>query len=226
MVEERAKKMSCGIKADGEVGKRSLDQARVYEKNRFGKRKRGIRLDKLDKEFAQNLLDMVGAESTILDVPCGTGRFYSIFSKVNKLIMIDRDTSMLESLKERHNPGDNIQVLEGDITSIQLDDNSVDLCMSMRMFHHIDSDEFVLKVIKELSRVSSEYVAFSFYNKNCWRYISRAIRGKKITGHYYRFGMIKKYAEEVGLTLVQKTPAFNMLEQQCLVLFKKNASNN
>jgi ubiquinone/menaquinone biosynthesis C-methylase UbiE len=225
MTEDQVTKMSSGIKVDGEANQRTLDQARVYEKNRFGKSQRGIRLDTIDKEFAQSLLDMVGMESTVLDIPCGTGRFYPIFSKVNKLIMIDRDASMLESLKERHNPGDNAQVLEGDITSIQLDDNSVDLCMSMRMFHHIDSDEFVLKVIKELSRVSSKYVAFSFYNKNCWRYFSRTIRGKKTTGYYFRFGFIKKCAEDAGLTLVRKKPVFNMLEQQCLVLFKKTVSS-
>jgi ubiquinone/menaquinone biosynthesis C-methylase UbiE len=218
---EEALKMSSGIKVAGETGQRTLDEAKVYEKNRFGKSSRGIRLNKIDKKFAQSLLDIVGEDSCILDIPCGTGRFYPVFSKANKLIMIDRDPNMLKSLEEMYRPGDNVQFFEGDITSISLDDNSVDLCISMRMFHHIDSEELVLKVIKELSRVSCKYVAFSFYNKNCWRYFSRAIRGKKTTGYYYSFGLINKYAKIAGLGLVKKKPVFNLLEQQCLVLFEK-----
>ena len=139
--------------------------------------------------------------------------------------MIDRDSSMLKILEERHCLGDNDQLMEGDITSIPLDDNSVDLCFSMRLFHHIDSEELVLKVIKELARVSKKYVAFSFYNKNCWRYFSKAIRKKKTTGYYYSFELIKNFAMECGLILVETNASHNLIEQQCLILFEKSKGN-
>jgi len=219
------KQIESGIKESGSVNKRTVDQARNYEENRFGKRARGRRLDKIDKDFARTLFGIIGNNGSVLDIPCGTGRFFDVFSKAKQLVMIDRDPSMLEVLQERNITGNNVQLIEGDITSIPINANSVDLCFSMRLFHHIDSEEILSQIVNELSRVSKRYVAFSFYNKNCWRYYSRKIRGKKPTGNYYSFGLISKLAQQTGLKLIQKKPKVNLLEQQCLVLFEKIESS-
>jgi SAM-dependent methyltransferase len=225
MLEEKTEQLQSGIKVSGKIGKRTVDQAQSYEQNRFAKRPRGRKLDKIDKAFAQRMLDMVGLESCIVDVPCGTGRFYNVFSKAKKLIMIDRDPNMLKVLSERYVAAENVQLAEGDITSLPLEDNTADLCFCIRLLHHIDSQDIVLNVLKELTRVSRKYVAFSFYNQNCWRYYSRKMRGRKITGYYYSFDLINKLAKELGLELIQKKPKINLLEQQCLVLFKKVGSS-
>lgn len=221
MCDTDERKLKSGIKIAGESEGRTKSRAKGYEDNRFSKRDRGKRLDKIDKAFAERLLSMVGHESCVLDVPCGSGRFYNIFCRAKSYTMVDFDPNMLKVVKERYGETENVNILQGDITSLQLNDNSVDLCFCMRLFHHIDSEDNVLKTMKELSRVSIKYVVFSFYNQNCWRYLSRKLWGKKVTGHYYSSQLIDKFAKEVGLRLVQKIPKVNLLEQQCLVLYEK-----
>ncbi|MCK5608400.1 class I SAM-dependent methyltransferase [Candidatus Pacearchaeota archaeon] len=215
------KKLKSGIKIAGIAGGRTESQAMKYEKNRFAKRGRGKRLNKVDQAFAMQLLTMIGNESSVLDVPCGSGRFHDVFSRAEEYVMVDFDPNMLKVAKERYGEAENVTMLQGDITALQLSDNSIDLCFCMRLFHHIDSEDNVSRTIKELSRVSKRYVAFSFYNQNCWRYLSRKLRGKKVTGHYYSSQLIDKFAREAGLELVHKNPKFNLLEQQCLVLYEK-----
>ena len=213
--------IDSSIKVSGKVRKRTLEQARSYESERFSESRRGRRLDRIDKAFAEKLYSMVGSESCIVDVPCGSGRFYDIFCRADGLIMVDGDPNMLSAARERHDIGENVKVLQADIGCMPLEDNSADLCFSMRLFHHIETEGIVRKILRELARVSCGYVAISFYNKNCWRYFSRRIRGRRVTGHYYSFQRMAAMGREVGLEIVEKHPRINLLEQQCLVLFRK-----
>ncbi len=221
MCEENELQIDSSIKVAGKIRKRTLEQANSYEANRYSKRRRGRRLDRIDKAFARKVYAMVGGDSCIVDVPCGSGRFYDIFSKAKSLIMVDCDSNMLKVARERHGQAENVKMLHADIASLPLDDNSADLCFSMRLFHHMETEEIILNALKELSRVSGKYVALSFYNKNCWRYYSRKLRRKKVTGHYFSFSRMVSIGKQVGLEIAAKHPRINLVEQQCLVLFKK-----
>ena len=56
-------------------GGSSLEKARVYDRRRFAERRKMRRLDRFEKNFAQDLLDRAGTDATILDATCGNGRF-------------------------------------------------------------------------------------------------------------------------------------------------------
>jgi len=209
------------IEYSAEWSKKDIEQARNYENDRYSKPTRGRRLDRIDKAFARKLYSMVGSNAHIVDIPCGTGRFFEIFSKAAKLTMIDYSESMLKVAKERHEIPENVTMLQGDIASLPLSDNSADLCFCMRFFHHLDNDKITLKVLKELSRISRKYVAISFYNRNCLRYYRKKLRGKKIRAYYFSFSHIVELAKQAGLEVIEKQPKFNFIETQCLVIFKK-----
>ncbi|RKY09229.1 MAG: hypothetical protein DRP66_02745 [Planctomycetota bacterium] len=221
MCTEDYRQVSSSVKVAGSVRMRTPEQARSYEAGRFSGSRRGRRLDRIDKAFAEKLYSMVGSESCIVDVPCGSGRFYDIFCGAKSLVMIDCDPNMLGAARESHDIGENAAMLQADIGCMPLEDNSADLCFSMRLFHHIETEEIVRKILRELARVSRRYVAVGFYNTNSWRYLSRKIRGKKVTGHYYSFHRMAAVGREVGLEIAEKHPRINLLEQQCLVLFRK-----
>ena len=221
MCQDKKPQIDSSVKVAGKVRKRTLTQANNYEANRYSKRGRGRRLDRIDKAFAGKVYDMVGVNSCIVDVPCGSGRFYDIFSKAKSLIMVDCDDNMLEAAQERYGQADNVKMLKADIASLPLEDNSADLCFCMRLFHHMDTETIAFNALKELARVSGKYVALSFYNKNCWRYYSRKLRNKKVTGHYFSFSRMRTMGKQAGLEIVKRHPGKNLIEQQCLVLFKK-----
>ena len=83
------------------------------------------------------------------------------------------------------------------------------------------TDEIRLNALKELARISNRYVAISFYNKNSLRYYWRKMLGKKIRGNYITFDNIAGLAKKIGLEVVERFPKLNLVEQQCLVVFKK-----
>lgn len=199
----------------------TLSEARNYEKKRFGRRRRTKRLDRFEKAFAQRVYDMVGSGAHIVDIPCGNGRFFSIFSQAGKLTMADYSINMLKAAEERFGTSENVQLLQADISSIGLSNNCADLCFCMRLFHHMKADEVRSTALKELARVSKKYVALSFYNKNSLRFYWRKALGKKIRGNYITFAHIVDLARQAGIKVVQRFPKTNLLEQQCLVIFEK-----
>ena len=199
----------------------TIDEARNYEKKRFTRRYRMKRLNKFEKAFAKRLFEMVGSEAHIVDIPCGNGRFFETFSKAKKLTMVDYSTNMLKACEEKFRTPENIRLIQADISSVPLHDNSADLCFCMRLFHHMKSDQVRLGALKELARISRKYVALTFYNKNCLRFYWRKTLRKKIRGNYATFTHIVDLAKQMGLELVERFPKLNLTEQQCLVIFKK-----
>lgn len=199
----------------------TIEQARNYEKKRFTSQRRKIKLNRYEKVFAKNLFETVGRDSHILDIPCGNGRFYDIFANARKLTMADYSENMLTSAREKVKNMENIEFVRADISDIPLPDNCADLCFCMRLFHHMKTDDIRLKALSELARVSKKYVALSFYNKNCLRYLFRKTLGKKIRGNYITFSHIVSLAKQVALVPVARFPKLNIIEQQCLVIFKE-----
>lgn len=201
-------------------GQSTLEKARVYDKTRFSRRPKMRRLDRFEKKFARDLLNLAGTDSCVVDIPCGNGRFFDIFSAARELIMIDYSTNMLQALEEKYGKGNNIRLIQADIGELPLPDNSVDLCFCMRLFHHMKNDQVMLGALKELSRISRKYVAVTFYNKNSLRFYRRKLLGKKIRGSYVTLKHIVGLAKQAGLEPLDSF-RLNFIEQQCLELFRK-----
>jgi ubiquinone/menaquinone biosynthesis C-methylase UbiE len=164
---------------------------------------------------------MAGPNVRILDVPCGNGRFYEIFSGASKLILVDRSEAMLKACKERIGDKEHVEWIQSDIRSLPLPDGAVDLSFCMRLLHHMKTDEIRLAAIRELARVSRRYVALSFYNLHSLRYYRKRILRKKISGVYISFKHLVNLAKKAGLECVYRIPKINLIEQQCMIIFQK-----
>ena len=153
----------------------TLESARGYEQRRFAGKRRGRRLDRLEKDFAAHLFQRIGPGACVLDIPCGNGRFFPIFSNAKQLTMADYSPHMLQACQERFGKPEQVTYIQADISSIPLSDRCVDLCFCMRLFHHMKNDEVRSSALRELTRVK-KYVALSF-NKTDFDII-KVIRGK------------------------------------------------
>jgi ubiquinone/menaquinone biosynthesis C-methylase UbiE len=199
----------------------TIEQAKAYEKKRFSRCYRTRRLNRFEKDFALRLVEMLGDGVNIVDVPCGNGRFFDIFSNARKLTMIDYSENMLAAAKEKIGDAKNVEFVRADISNLPLPDDCAELCFCMRLFHHMKDDQIRLAAFKELSRISNKYVAMSFYNKSCARFYWRKLLGKKIRGSYVTFSHVVELASQAGLKIVKRFPGVNAIEQQCLVIFEK-----
>lgn len=199
----------------------NVEKAYNYIDRRFHRDKRMKRLDRFEHSFAKRLFDKTGQAACIVDVPCGSGRFFDIFSGAKELIMIDLSANMLQVAAEKAASRPGVKLMLGNVCSMSLPDNYADLCFTMRLFHHFKDDEIRLVALRELARVSKKYIALSFYNKHCLRYYWRKMLGKKIRGNYITFEHISALAARCRLKPVERHPKTNFAEQQCLVLFEK-----
>ncbi len=197
----------------------TVEDARGYEPKRFNKGKM-LKYDAFEKAFAQRLFEMVGSEAHIVDIPCGSGRFFNLFSKAKKLVLADYSISMLKVCEEKFGSPDNVRLVQADISSIPLEDGWADLCFCMRLFHHIDNDKIRLIALQELSRVSRKFVALSFYNHNL-KFYRKNLLGKKIKGNFITCNHLAALAKEAGLEPVERFPKINFFTEQCLVVFRK-----
>lgn len=200
---------------------RTIEQARDYEK-KFALGCKNKRLNKFEKTFARCVFELVGRDSHVVDIPCGSGRFFEIFSKAKELTMVDCSINMLKVCKEKFGTPENVRLIQAEISSIPLPDNSADLCFCMRLFHHMETDEVRRGALNELARISRRYVALSFYNKNCWRFYRKKILGKKSRSNSIAFGHLLGLAKEAGLEFIERFPKISLIEPECLVVFKKS----
>jgi ubiquinone/menaquinone biosynthesis C-methylase UbiE len=203
---------------------RTQDAADVYSEERFGISDRMSRLSERERDFAKSVVDRLGENPAIADIPCGDGRFTDIFVKAGaSLHSFDYAETMLNSARDNHPDIPREDFKQADITNIPLEDGSVDLVFCMRLIHHIEEDQFRRDALSEMSRVTRKYVATSFYCTGTWRYWRRKLRGKKPSGRAIPSKVLLDEARAVGLHVIETRPSFPYWEQQRLLLFEKKA---
>ena len=193
----------------------------TYCQRRFTKSNRMRRLNRLEINFASQIMRSVGARSRVLDAPCGSGRFLEVFATAEQVVMLDLNPSMLRTLRANHGHNGPLNLIQADVSLLPFDDDFFELCFCMRLFHHIADDQLRRQMLSELARVSCKYVALSFYKTHSFRYLKRIIRGKKPSGQSVSSKKFILTAASVGLRLVRKVPAVSFIEQQQILLFEK-----
>jgi len=199
----------------------TVDHAREYEDKRFHSSWRMRRMDRLEKAFARQLFEAVGPDACIVDIPCGTGRFFELFGRARMVVAADYSEAMLQVFRERHGSPANTQIIRADITRIPLADKTADLCFCMRLFHHMQNDDVRMASLRELARLSRKYVALSFYDGNCLRYRWRKALRKRIRGNYITYAHLRNLAEQVGLEPVGDLTRLSLFDLQSLATFRR-----
>lgn len=141
-----------------------------YSKHYYERHKRGglKRIsNNLEQRMASRALLLAGNPQTVLDLPCGAGRFWETLLKngVKKIIGMDQSAGMIQVCQEMTPPEQlkHIELIEGDAKHIPLPDNAVETVFSMRLLHHIDVKSYRLELYKEFQRVAAKTVCISYW---------------------------------------------------------------
>ncbi len=136
--------------------------------------------DYREKSLTRRILGELGQPETVLDLPCGTGRFWPVLAETPGLNIIAADSSQgMLRVAEENCPRefrDRITILHTSAYDIDLADDSVDTVLSMRLLHHIGSGEKRMRILKEFRRVSRKFVILSLWvdgNFKAWRRVQR-----------------------------------------------------
>lgn len=129
-----------------------------------------------EEQMLRKALDLAGQPNSVLDLPCGAGRFWPLLcEKPNRLIIAaDNSPDMLkvawetapESLKT------NIKCLQTSAFAIDLPECAVDCIFCVRLLHHVGRAEDRAVMLREFHRVTRDTVILSLWvdgNYKAWR---------------------------------------------------------
>lgn len=124
-----------------------------------------------DKVFINGPLASIpeNFDGVLLDVPVGTGMFtFDTYRKLNKarIIAIDYSLAMLQKAQKRYaeNGIHNVTFIRGDVGNLPVQQESIDICLSMAGFHAFPNKD---RGLDEIARVLKPKAVFSgsFYIK-------------------------------------------------------------
>tara|TARA_A100001037_G_scaffold242836_1_gene223391 strand:+ start:29968 stop:30624 length:657 start_codon:yes stop_codon:yes gene_type:complete len=119
-----------------------------------------------EQNVLASALRLAGNPASVLDLPCGTGRFWPVFldGGAKRLIAADGSDGMLAVAREtrEQSPG-RADLLSTSAFAIALDDDAVDFAACLRFYHHLGRSEDRQRLLAELRRVSRRHVAISLW---------------------------------------------------------------
>jgi len=186
------------------------EQAKVY----LAKHKHGLQRrlsNRLEQRMAVRALAMAGEPASILDLPCGAGRFWKLLARVpdRNLMAADYSQDMINTALSSQPPDvvRRFKTLQTSAFDIKLPDAVVDCIFSMRLLHHIDKKEARAKILREFHRVSRDTICVSLWvdgNIQAWRRRSRSRRQLRVdqTRFLFNRGQIEDEFLECGFDIV------------------------
>jgi len=142
----------------------------------FQKHHRKKLSDRLEHRMAERALALAGNPASVLDLPCGTGRFWDMLAKDprRELLAADYSESMLEVAARVRDPAivSRFRLLQCSAFEITLPDQSVDCVFSIRLMHHVGDPINRIAMLKEFHRVTRDSVVLSLWvdgNYKAWR---------------------------------------------------------
>lgn len=154
-----------------------------YSDNRFTGRR--LRTHKKESKIVDRFFKKIGNVSSILDVPCGAGRFQKqLLQYVDNLTEMDYSHLMAAKAKANMSEKFSEEILHktkfvsGSIFQIPFPDKSFDLVFSMRIYHHFRTEDDRVNILKELKRVTKDWIILSFYNAFSYQHLRRIIKCK------------------------------------------------
>jgi len=126
--------------------------------------------------LARRALRLAGHPISVLDLPCGAGRFWPLLMEKNNRVVIGADYSadMLAVAAEAHPDfcRERIRTLQTSAFAIDLPDCAVDSILCIRLLHHIGDVRHRQQLLREFHRVTRDTVIVSLWvdgNYKAWR---------------------------------------------------------
>lgn len=129
-----------------------------------------------EAQLARAALRAAGEPATVLDLPCGAGRFWPLLAEQPQRCILAADNSrhMLDVARRFQAPAlvARVRTFQTSAFAIDLDDAAVDCIFCMRLLHHLAEPAHRQALLHEFHRVSRDTVIVSLWvdgNFKAWR---------------------------------------------------------
>lgn len=155
--------------------KYSAEHAQQYRDKHQAKGWRSIS-NHWEHRMARKALRMAGSPQSILDLPCGAGRFWAMLAEdpARELYAADNSENMVAVADQSHPPEirNRFHLFQTSAFDIDMQDEKVDCVFCMRLLHHIGEAEHRLQIYREFHRVTRDSVVLSLWvdgNFKAWK---------------------------------------------------------
>lgn len=176
-----------------------------------------------DHRVARSALKIAGKTDSILDMPCGTGRFWGLLAEDPERVIHAADFSenMIDIGMKRRDRDivQRINAFQGSAFELPVEDGFVDSVFCIRLIHHVGKSEDRIKLLKELARVSRSTVIISLWVDGNFKSWKRKKLEAKRREHQYQNRFIipaesfEKEALQAGFSIkthIDFLPMFSM----------------
>jgi ubiquinone/menaquinone biosynthesis C-methylase UbiE len=179
--------------------------------------------------MARAALAVAGNPKTVLDIPCGTGRFWDLLVERpdRRIYAADLNEPMLKTASRvrSHELLQRVEMFQASAFSIPQPDSFVECVFCLRLLHHIKESEHRLRLLRELARVSSGSIVISLWidgNYKAWRWRAKERR----QGHHNRFMIPRRVIERefarCGLRVVHRVDFFRFYSMWAAYVLRKD----
>lgn len=129
-----------------------------------------------DHQVCRKALEVADNPKSILDVPCGTGRFWDLLAEEpqRKLFASDFSQDMINAGLKFRPPeiAKRFETFQGSAFELPVEDNFVESVFCIRLIHHVGEHDDRIKLLRELGRIASDTVIISLWvdgNFKSWK---------------------------------------------------------
>ena len=165
--------------------------------------------DRIERAIFARIFAALPAMRSALDLPCGAGRLYELL-QANVPRVIEADWSFTMVALDRDDHGARAAgYLRASALAIPLPDRAVDLVVSVRLSHLLESEAERERHIGEICRVARRAAVVSYFShwslKN-WLRRLRAPFNRKAPKHTLRSARVREVAGQHGFDLALALP--------------------
>ena len=165
------------------------------------------------------------AKGTVLDVPCGYGRFAPVYARLG-ITAIGADVSygMAHLAAANYRRPERERWLCADVLALPFTDSVFDGVLCIRLLHHRYSDAERQRILCELARVSRRSVIISFYRPTLLHTVARHWRGARGRLAMMTLSHLRELAQASGLHIQRVHSLLRFCHAQTFVALTKTRS--
>ena len=180
--------------------------------------------DKRERALLERYFGAIGPVDTILDLPCGHGRLSDFFKARCKTLLEGDWSFTMVSLNQQDNGNDHRHYVRASALEIPLPDQSVDVVVSFRLSHHLESQELRERHLRELFRVARKAVVVTWFSATSLKNLLREVRVKlfgKTRKNVLRNQRVREVADSCGFEQREARPLFVVGSGHVLGMFTR-----
>lgn len=178
--------------------------------------------DQRERALLTRYFDAIGPVDTILDLPCGHGRLAGLLQqRCQRLLAADWSLTMVALNRQDHGASAH-GYLRCSALEIPLPAASVDVVVSFRLSHHLETQDLREQHLRELFRVAAKAVIVTWFSATSLKNRLRQVRvalGRKQPKHVLRNDRVREIAASCGFVQRLARPLFLIGSGHVLGLF-------